>query len=120
MKKTISIILLVLVCIMTCACKSIYSEVKITTSTEYKNGQYIKTAKLKNITDRSIDLKAEIVKDYYQIRFIPPGTWVRSIYNTSKEDVDITLDPMKEVSLDVVKEPNTEVTFNLDYSRDIK
>lgn len=117
MKKTIAIILLVLVCIMTSACKSIYTEVKITTSTEYKNGQYIKTAKLKNITDRRLDIKAEIVKDYYQIRFIPPGTWVRSIYNTDKESVDISIDPMKEASIDVIEEPNTEITFRLDYSK---
>lgn len=108
MKKTISILLLVLVCIMTSACKSIYTEVKITTSTEYKNGQYIKTAKLKNITDRRLDIKAEIVKDYYQIR---------SIYNTDKESVDISIDPMKEASIDVIEEPNTEITFRLDYSK---
>ena len=116
MKKTISVVLLVLVCIMTCACKSIYNEVKISTSTEYKNGQYIKTAKLKNITDEPIAIKAEIVKDYYQIRFIPPGTWVRSIYNTSSESVDISIDPMKEASIDVIEEPNSEITFRFDYS----
>ena len=117
MKKTISIILLVLVCIMICACKSIYTEVKISTSTEYKNSQYIKTAKLKNITDKPIDITVEIVKDYYQIRFIPPGTWIRAIYKTDKENVDITLDPMKEASIDVIEEPNSEITFRLDYSK---
>lgn len=120
MKKIIPIVLLVLVCIMTCACKSIYTEVKISTSTKYENGQYIKTATLKNITDRRLGIKVGIVKDYYQIRFIPPGTWVRAIYNTSNDYVDITLDPMKEASLDVVQEPNTEITFKIDYSRDIK
>ena len=117
MKKTIAIILLVLVCIMTSACKSIYTEARITTSTEYKNGQYIKTAKLKNITDRRLDITVEIVKDYYQIRFIQPGTWVRSIYNTDKESVDISIDPMKEASIDVIEEPNSEITFRLEYSK---
>lgn len=117
MKKTIAIVLLVLVCIMICACKSIYTEVKISTSAEYKNGQYIKTAKLKNITDEPIALKVEIVKDYYQIRFIPPGTWIRAIYKTDKENVDITLDPMKDASIDAIEEPNSEITFRFDYSK---
>lgn len=117
MKKTISIVLLVLVCIMTCACKSIYTEVKISTSTRYEDDHYIKTATLKNVTDKPIDITVEIDKDYYQIRFIPPGTWIRAIYNADKEYVDITLDPMKETSIDVIEEPNSEITFRLDYSK---
>lgn len=117
MKKAISVVLLVLVCIMTCACKSIYTEVKISTSTRYEDGHYIKTATMKNITDKRLDIKVEIDKSYYQIRFIPPGTWIRSIHNTSSESVDISIDPMKEASIDVIEEPNSEITFRFDYSK---
>lgn len=117
MKRIISIVLLVLVCIMTCACKSIYTEVKISTSTRYEDDHYIKTATIKNTTDKRLDIKVEIDKDYYQIRFIPPGTWVRAIYKTDKENVDITIDPMKETSIDVIEEPNSEITFRIDYSK---
>lgn len=115
MKKTISIVLLVLICIMTFACKSIYNEVKMSTSTRYENGQYIKTATIKNITDKRLTLNVKITKEEYSIVFIPPHIWVKRIDNIFNENKEITLDPMEETRIETIDPENADTIIRLMY-----
>ena len=112
-KKIILIVVLSIVCIISSACKSVYQDVDISITTRYEKDYYIKTAKIKNITDKRLDMIVRTTKEEYIISATPPARVTKYITSTSDKDKRISLNPMEEISIEEIGSDYIDITFSL-------